>query len=87
MALNVYNHTSAAYPTRLRSVGTGWTDGVGHLGTFLGPLVIGPLFALTAAHNNYGWTLWVVACTLVPSALIARYGIRWRAGILEELST
>ena len=84
---NMYNYTSAAYPTRLRSVGTGWTDGVGHLGTFLGPLVIGPLFALTAAHNNYGWILWVVACTLIPSALIARYGMRQRAGILEELST
>jgi hypothetical protein len=24
---NVYNYTSAAYPTRLRAVGTGWTDG------------------------------------------------------------
>jgi hypothetical protein len=51
---NMYNYTSVAYPTRLRAVGTGWTDGVAHLGTFLGPLLISNLFTWTAANGYYG---------------------------------
>ena len=34
---NLYNYTASAYPTRVRSVGTGWTDGVGHAGAVAGP--------------------------------------------------
>ena len=85
---NMYNYTAAAYPTRLRSVGTGWTDGVGHIGTILGPLAIGPLYAATAAHGHYGWILFcALLCTLVPSLLIWRFGIRQRGAILEQVST
>jgi MFS family permease len=84
---NMYNYTSAAYPTRLRSVGTGWTDGVAHAGTFLGPLVIGPLFVLTAEHGHWGWIAWVAICTIIPSLLIGRLGMKQRAGILEQMST
>ncbi|HEY2286037.1 MAG TPA: MFS transporter [Streptosporangiaceae bacterium] len=85
---NMYNYTAAAYPTRLRSVGTGWTDGVGHLGTFLGPPVIGVLFSSTAAHGNYGWILWcAILCGIVPSILLGVLGIRQRNVILEQIST
>jgi MFS family permease len=85
---NMYNYTAAAYPTRLRSVGTGWTDGVGHLGTFLGPPVIGVLFSATAAHGNYGWILWcAILCGIVPSILLGVLGIRQRNAVLEQIST
>ena len=85
---NMYNYTAAAYPTRLRSVGTGWTDGVGHLGTFLGPPVIGVLFSSTAAHGNYGWILWcAILCGIVPSLLLGWLGIRQRNAVLEQIST
>jgi len=32
----------------------GWTDGIAHLGTFLGPLLISNLFTWTAANRYYG---------------------------------
>jgi MFS transporter, putative metabolite:H+ symporter len=84
---NMYNYTSAAYPTRLRSIGTGWTDGVGHFGTFLGPLVISVLFTATAADGHYGWILWsALLCTLLPSILIGVYGIKQKGAILEQVS-
>ena len=84
-----YNYTSAAYPTRVRSVGTGWTDGVGHLGTIVGTsLLVGRLFAWTADHSYYGWILYVTfAGAIFPSLLIYFLGRRQKAGILEELST
>jgi MFS family permease len=86
--MNMYNYTAAAYPTRLRSVGTGWTDGVGHLGTFLGTPVIGALFTATAAHGNYGWILWcAVLCTLAPSLIVGLLGMRQKGAVLEQLST
>ena len=83
-----YNYTSAAYPTRVRSVGTGWTDGVGHLGTIVGTsLLVGRLFTWTADHSFYGWILYVtIAGALLPSILIFALGRRQKAGILEELS-
>ena len=85
---NMYNYTSAAYPTRLRAVGTAWTDGIGHLGTFLGPLLISTLFTSTAAHGYYGWILWVaLLCALVPSLLIGRFGMNQKAAVLEQIST
>jgi MFS family permease len=84
----MYNYTAAAYPTRLRSVGTGWTDGVGHLGSLTAPVVAGPLFVATAAFNSYAWILWVaIPGALFPALLIGRLGMRQRGGTLEELAT
>jgi putative MFS transporter len=84
-----YNYTSAAYPTRVRSVGTGWTDGVGHLGTIVGTsLLVGRLFTWTAGHSFYGWILYVtLAGAIFPSILIFKWGQRQKGGVLEELST
>jgi MFS family permease len=83
-----YNYTAAAYPTRVRSVGTGWTDGIGHLGTIVGTsLLVGRLFAWTAGHSYYGWILYVtIGGALVPSLLLAKWGMKQKSGILEELS-
>jgi putative MFS transporter len=84
-----YNYTSAAYPTRVRSVGTGWTDGVGHLGTIVGTsLLVGRLFAWTAGHGYYGWILYVtIAGAIFPSLILAKWGMNQKSGVLEELST
>jgi putative MFS transporter len=86
---SAYNYTSAAYPTRVRSVGTGWTDGVGHLGTIVGTsLLVGRLFAWTADHSYYGWILYVTLVgAIFPSILMFYLGQRQKGGILEELST
>jgi MFS family permease len=83
-----YNYTSAAYPTRVRSVGTGWTDGVGHLGTIVGTsLLVGRLFAWTAGHGYYGWILYVtLAGAIFPSLILAKWGMKQKSGVLEELA-
>ena len=85
----MYNYTAAAYPTRLRSVGTGWTDGVGHRGSLTAPLVAGPLFVATAAAgHSWAWILWVaVPGALLPALLLQFTGMRQRGATLEELST
>ena len=70
-------------------MGTGWTDGVGHLGTIVGTsLLVGRLFAWTADHSYYGWILYVtIAGAIFPSLLIFYMGRKQKGGILEELST
>ncbi len=83
---NMYTYTANAFPTRVRAIGTGWTDGVGHLGAWLGPVVAGHLYGATADHV---W--WVALITvpgaLIPALLLRELGVRQRRAILEELST
>ncbi|MCW2603849.1 MAG: transporter [Pseudonocardiales bacterium] len=84
----MYNYTSAAYPTRLRSVGTGWTDGIGHLGSLVGTsLLVGRLFDWTLDAGAWGWILYcAIPGALIPSALMWYFGSKQKGGILEELA-
>ena len=43
---SMYVYIPQNYPTRMRSLGTGWTDGVGHLGAWGGVLIAGALFTV-----------------------------------------
>lgn len=84
----MYNYTSAAYPTRLRSVGTGWTDGVGHLGAIVGTsLLVGRLFSWTLESNVAGWA-WILYCAIpgaiIPSILLYIWGQNQKGQTLEE---
>ena len=82
---NLYNYTASAYPTRVRAVGTGWTDGVGHGGAVAGPLIAGALFAVTA--NHIGWFLWfTIAGSLLPAFLLLFLGMKQKRAVLEEIS-
>jgi len=36
---SMYVYIPQCYPTRMRALGTGWTDGVGHLGAWGGVLI------------------------------------------------
>lgn len=86
----MYNYTSAAYPTRLRSVGTGWTDGVGHLGSLIGTsLLVGRLFEWTIDSHYAGWG-WILYCAipgaLIPSIMLYIWGQNQKGAILEEIS-
>ena len=82
---NLYNYTASAYPTRVRAVGTGWTDGVGHGGAVAGPLIAGALFAVTA--NHIGWFLWfTIAGSLLPAGLLLFLGMKQKRAVLEEIS-
>ena len=84
---NMYTYTAVAFPTRIRSIGTGWTDGFGHIGAILSPLIIAPLFTATAAAGYYGYFAWVIIPgALLPAVLLARFGIKQKGAPLEAVA-
>ena len=84
---NMYTYTAVAYPTLVRSVGTGWTDGFGHIGSIISPLVVGALFTATATRGYIGFFGYVIfPGALLPGLLLARFGIDQRAAPLEAVT-
>jgi MFS family permease len=72
------------YPTRMRSLGTGWTDGVGHVGAWGGVLLSGVVFTAAAPQ---GWILLItIPGALIPAVVVAIFGKRQRRRTLEELA-
>ena len=72
------------YPTRMRSLGTGWTDGVGHLGAWGGVLLAGVVFSAAAP---LGWILLItIPGALVPGFMVAIFTKNQRRRALEELA-
>jgi putative MFS transporter len=87
MLTNLYNYSSATYPTRLRSVGTGWADGVGHVSAVFGPLIAGAWSSATAGANHVGWFAWfTIIGTLTPALILFRFGRNQRNAPLEKLA-
>ena len=61
---SMYVYIPNNYPTRMRSLGTGWTDGIGHLGAWGGVLIAGQLFLVSAPRN---FILFItIPCALLP---------------------
>lgn len=84
---NMYTYTAVAYPTRIRAVGTGWTDGFGHLGSMASPLIIGALFTATASAGYIGFFAYVIVPgALLPALLLSRFGINQKATPLEAVA-
>lgn len=84
---NMYTYTAVAYPTRIRSVGTGWTDGFGHIGAIVSPLIVGALFTATAGAGYIGFFAYVIIPgALLPALLLARFGINQKAAPLEAVA-
>ena len=81
---SMYVYIPQNYPTRMRALGTGWTDGVGHLGAWGGVLIAGALFSITAPAGFFLFV--IIPCALLPGVLIAVFGKRQRGRALEELS-
>lgn len=52
------------YPAPIRATGVGWAMGVGRLGSFVGPLIVGALFA-------GGWTVGAIFALIAAPALLA----------------
>ena len=72
------------YPTRMRSLGTGWTDGVGHVGAWGGVLLSGVVFTAAAP---LGWILLItIPGALIPAFVAGIFGKRQRRRTLEELA-
>ena len=81
---SMYVYIPANYPTRMRSLGTGWSDGIGHLGAWGGVLIAGQLFTI---GNPRPFFLFVtIPCALLPALMIGIFGKRQRARALEQLA-
>lgn len=81
---NMYTYTAVAYPTPIRSVGTGWTDGFGHVGSIISPLIIGALFTATAGAGYIGFFAYVIIPgALLPALLLVRFGMNQKGVSLE----
>jgi MFS family permease len=81
---NMYAYVPLNYPTRMRALGTGWTDGVGHVGAWGGVLLCGHIFMATSPG---GWILLVtIPGALLPGVMIGFFGVRQRRRALEELA-
>jgi putative MFS transporter len=81
---SMYVYIPQNYPTRMRALGTGWTDGVGHLGAWGGVLIAGQLYVVT---NPSPFFIFVtIPCALLPGILIAIFGKNQRGRALEELA-
>jgi MFS family permease len=81
---SMYVYIPQNYPTRMRALGTGWTDGVGHLGAWGGVLIAGAVFSL-ASPSGFIWFV-TIPCALLPGVLIGIFGKNQRDRTLEELA-
>lgn len=81
---NMYGYTPNAFATRIRAVGTGWTDGLGHMGAWAGVVIAGAVFT---AASPLGWILLItIPGALAPAGLLQAFGLRQRRAVLERLS-
>jgi MFS family permease len=88
LVFNLYNYSAACYPTRLRTTGVGMTDGLGHIGAVVGPIIAGALYAATAGIGFIGWFAFItIPGALIPALLLVSLGINQRRAILEQIST
>ena len=81
---SMYVYIPNNYPTRMRALGTGWTDGVGHLGAWGGVLIAGQLYTVA---NPRPFILFItLPCAILPGLLLAIFGRNQRQRTLEELA-
>jgi MFS family permease len=81
---SMYVYIPNNYPTRMRSLGTGWTDGMGHLGAWGGVLIAGQLF--TVGDPRPFFLFITIPCAILPAILLAIFGKNQRSRALEELA-
>ena len=76
-------YVSELYPTHLRATAVGWFFGIGRIGSFLAPAVIGLML-----HNGYGaYVLHTFAVTfLIASMALLAIGIETKGKSLEQIT-
>jgi putative MFS transporter len=71
------------HPTHIRATAVGWFFGIGRIGSFLVPTVVGLMIA-------FGWgkyTLYMFAVSfLIASVALVLVGIETRGRVLEEIT-
>ncbi|MER6981436.1 MFS transporter [Streptomyces carpinensis] len=81
---NMYNYTSMSFPTRIRSSGYAWSNGVAHTAAVWGPIAVAPIFAAT---GGWGWLVFVGSIgAIVPSLIVVTLGMRQKGRTLEEVA-
>jgi MFS family permease len=83
----VYGPTSVyvaeLHPTHLRATAVGWFFGIGRIGSFLAPSVVG----LMLAYGLGGWTLYTFALSyLIASIALIAVGVETKGRVLEEIT-
>ena len=81
---SMYVYIPNNFPTRMRSLGTGWTDGIGHLGAWGGVLIAGQLFVVGDPRPFFVFI--TIPCAILPALLIGIFGRNQRRRALEELA-
>ena len=79
----LYTYTPEVFATRLRGVGTGFTNGVGRLAGAGGGILV------AAIYSTWGYAsvfVYVAACMLLVGLLIALFGVRTTGIRLEEIA-
>jgi MFS transporter, putative metabolite:H+ symporter len=80
----IYTYTPEVFPTRLRGVGTGFTNGLGRLaGTGGGALVA----VLVQAWGYRSVSGYVAVCMVVAGVLVAVFGVRTTGRPLASITT
>ncbi len=77
-----YTYTAESYPTRARTSGFAWIDGLGHSGGVVGALALPAL--MTATSFFFGLT--VVGITGFTAGIIALFGPKSTGQRLERIS-
>ena len=71
------------HPTHLRATAVGWFFGIGRIGSFLAPSVVGFMLA----YGLGGWTLYTFALSyLIASFALIAVGIETKGRVLEEIT-
>src|SRR6516164_10491559 len=83
----VYGATSVyvgeLHPTHLRATAVGWFFGIGRIGSFLAPSVVGFMLA----YGLGGWTLYTFALSyLIVSIALIAVGVETKGRVLEEIT-
>jgi len=76
-------YVSELYPTHLRATAVGWFFGIGRIGSFMAPAVVGLML-----HNGYGaYVLHTFALTfLIASFALLLVGIETKGRVLEQIT-
>src|SRR5262245_11313506 len=83
----VYGPTSVyvgeLHPTHLRATAVGWFFGIGRIGSFLAPAVVGFMLA----YGLGAWTLYTFALSyLIASFALIAVGVETKGRVLEEIT-
>ncbi|MCG3110118.1 putative sialic acid transporter [Metallosphaera sp. J1] len=77
----MYTYTSEIFGTRIRTLGYGIADGLGHLGGAVGPI----LFASSYTLNQLGSFLMLSGVALLAGMIVLAWGVRTTGKPLEQI--